>query len=133
MALIENREAFASVRNVIDLDDLEDPRARKVYILLEEMYRRDDSLNETLLSGLHDDVLKGVILHKLSTGEYRINSDRIIKDGVSKIRQRNFEKKRSEVEIRLRKTDPTANRIVLERLLSEKKYIDEELLRIKGN
>ena len=133
IALVENREAFASVRNVIDIDDLEDPRAKRVYIILEEMYRRDDSLNESLLSEIDDEALKGVILHKLSTGEYRINSDQIIKDGVNKIRQRNFEKKRSEIEIHLRKTDLTANRIELERLLSEKKYIDEELLRIKGN
>jgi hypothetical protein len=104
-----------------------------VYILLEEMYRRNDSLNKSLLSEVHDEALKGVIIHKLSTGEYRINSDQIIKDGVNKIRQRSFEKKRSEIEIHLRKTDLTTNRNELERLLSEKKYLDEELLRIKGN
>ncbi len=133
IALVENREAFTSVRNILDIDDLVDPRAKKVYILLEEMYRRNDSLNKSLLSEVHDEALKGVIIHKLSTGEYRINSDQIIKDGVNKIRQRSFEKKRSEIEIHLRKTDLTTNRNELERLLSEKKYLDEELLRIKGN
>ncbi len=133
IALVENREAFGSVRNVIDIDDLEDPRAKRVYIILEDMYRRDCSFNEGLLSVIEDEALKEVIIHKLSTGEYRLNSGQIIKDGVNKIRQRKFEKKRSEIEIHLRKTDLTADRIELEKLLSEKKFIDEELLRIKGN
>lgn len=133
IALVENREAFATVRNILDIDDLVDSRAKKVYILLEEMYRRGDSLNKSLLSEIDDEALKGVIIHKLSTEEYRINSDQIIKDGVKKIRQRNFEEKRSEIEINLRKTDLTTSRDELERLLSEKKYLDEELLRIKGN
>ncbi len=133
IALVENREAFGSVRNVIDIDDLEDSRAKRVYIILEDMYRRDCSFDENLLATIEDEALKGVILLKLSTGEYRLNSGQIIKDGVNKIRQRKLEKKRSEIEIHLRKTDLTADRIELERLLSEKKFIDEELLRIKGN
>ena len=133
IALVENRESFASVRNMLDINDLVDTKAKKVYILLEEMYRRDDSLNKNLLSEIEDKDLRGLIAYKLSTGEYRINSHQIIKDGVRKIKQRNFEKKRSYVEILLRKTDPVTNRDELERLLSEKKYLDEELLRIKGN
>ncbi len=133
IALVENREAFASFRNVIDLDDLDDSRAKRVYVVLEDMYRRSDSSNEGLMSKIDDEKLKDVILHKLSTGEYRINSEQIIKDGVNKIRQRNLEKKRSEIEMQLRKIGLTTDRFELENLLSEKKFIDEELLRIKGN
>ncbi len=133
IALLEDRESFVSVRNTLDINDLVDAKAKKVYIVLEEMYRRDDSLEKNLLSEIDDEELRGLITYKLSTGEYRLNSQQIIKDGVRKIKQRNFEKKRSEVEILLRKTDSVTNRDKLEKLLSEKKYLDEELLRIKGN
>ncbi len=132
IALVENRESYSSVRNMLDINDLVDTSAKKVYIVLEEMFRRDDSIKKNLLSEIEDENLRRLIAHKLSTGEYRLNSHQIIKDGVKKIKQRNFEKKRSEVEILIRKTDSVSNRDELERLLSEKKYLDEELLRIKG-
>ncbi|RLD34443.1 MAG: DNA primase [Bacteroidetes bacterium] len=133
IALVENRKSFSSVRNTLDIDDLVDANAKKVYILLEEMYRRDDSYSKNLLSEIQDDNLRSLITYKLSTGEYKLNSHQIIADGVKKIKQRNFEKERSKIEILLRKTDPVTNRNELEKLLSEKKYLDEELLRIKGN
>ncbi len=133
IALIENRDAFQSVRNTLDIDDLLDSEAKKVYILLEEMYRRDVSFEKDIISEIDDKRLHDLITYKLSTGEFRINPDQIIKDGVRRIKQRSFEKKRSEVEILLRKTDSVKARDELERLLSEKKYLDEELLRIKGN
>ena len=132
IALIENRDAFQSVRNTLDIDDLLDSEAKKVYILLEEMYRRDVSFEKDIISEIDDKRLHDLITYKLSTGEFRINPDQIIKDGVRRIKQRSFEKKRSEVEILLRKTDSVKARDELERLLSEKKYLDEELLRIKG-
>ena len=132
IALIENRESFSFVRNTLDISDLVDTYAKNVYILLEEMYRRGDSLNKNLLSEIGDEDLRKLIAYKLSSGEYKLNSEQVIKDGVRKIKQRNFEKKRSEVEILLRKTDPVKDREELEKLLSEKKYLDEELLRIKG-
>jgi DNA primase len=133
IALVENSESFSSVRNILDIDDLVDANAKIVYILLEEMHRRDNTLSKNLLSEIKDDDLRSLIAYKLSTGEFRVNSDQIIKDSVKRIKQRNFEQKRSEVEILLRKTDSVKNRNDLERLLSEKKYLDEELLRIKGN
>lgn len=132
IALVENRESFSSVRNTLDIHDLVDTMAKKVYIVLEEMFRRDDSIEKNLLSEIEDVNLRQLIAHKLSTGEYRLNSHQIIKDGVKKIKQRNFEKKRSDVENLIRKTDSVTSRNELERLLSEKKYLDEELLRIKG-
>jgi len=133
IALIENRDSFTNVRNILDINDLVDTNAKKVYILLEELYRKDDLLNKNLLSEIQDNTLRGLIVYKLSTGEYKLNSQQIIKDGVNKIKQRNFEIKRSKVEILLKKTDPVKNREELEQLLSEKKYLDEELIRIKGN
>jgi len=133
MALVENREAFSSVRNKIDIDDIVDSRAKKVYILLEEMYRKDDFLNKNLLSEIDDVELRELLAYKLSIGEYKINSEQLINDGVNKIKERNFEIKRREVEILIRKSDYSNDRIELEKLLTEKKYLDEELLRIKGN
>ena len=133
MALVENREAFTFVRNTIDLDDIVDPRAKKVYILLEEMYRKDDFLNKNLLSEINDEELRDLLAYKLSIGEYRLNSKQLIQDGVNKIKERNFNNQRREVENLIRKKDYSNNRIELERLLTEKKYLDEELIRIKGN
>jgi DNA primase len=133
IALIENKDSFEWVRNVLVIDDLVDTKAKKVYILLEEMYRRGDTISRNLISQIDDNFLKGIITYKLSTGEYKTNSDQLIKDGVNRIKQRNFEKKRDEVEFLLRKTSSDLNRVELGKLLSEKKYYDEELLRIKGN
>ena len=133
MALVENRDAFSSVRNTIDIDDIVDSRAKKVYILLEEMYRKDDFQNNNLLSEIDDEDLRELLAYKLSIGEYRINSEQLIKDGVNKIKERNFKNKRREVEMLIRKSDYSHNRIELEQLLTEKKYLDEELLRIKGS
>ncbi len=133
MALVENREAFRFVRNAIDLDDIVDSRAKKVYILLEEMYRKGDFLNKNLLSEIDDEELRELLAYKLSIGEYKLNSKQLIQDGVNKIKERNFKNQRREVELLIRKKDYSNNRIELERLLTEKKYLDEELIRIKGN
>lgn len=132
LAVTANREYFPFVRTMLIPDDLEDPRARELFIALEEAYRNEEDSVELLLGRIEEPELKTVILDRLATEEFSINSDRVIKDAVYLIRRRSLEKKRSAVLSQLRKAGSGMKDTVKD-LLAEKMYLDRELEKLKVN
>jgi DNA primase len=128
-----NREYFQEVRNTVTVDDLEDPRARKYFVALEECYRQGERTEEALLRRLDDESLKELLLQKTTSGEFTLNPDRLIHDGLREIQRRSLEKRRrSLISALVRAKDQDAGK--LKELLSEKMYLDEELQKLgKGS
>jgi DNA primase len=133
LAVAVNREYFQEIRNTVAVDDLEDPRARKYFVALEECYRQGERTEEALLRRLEDEQLKELLLEKTASGEYSLNPERLIRDGLREIRRRSLEKRRRLLISALaRAEDQDAAK--LRELLGEKMYLDEELQKLsKGS
>ena len=136
LAVIANREYFSFVRTMLSSDDIEEPGVRDIYIALEEAFRNEEDSVELLLTRIEHPELKNLILEKLATEEYSINSDKIVRDTVFQIKRRSLEKKRARVESQLRKVGMKSGveaGLNLKELLSEKMYLDGELEKLKVN
>jgi DNA primase len=129
LAVAVNREYFQEVRNTVAVDDLEDPRARKYFVALEECYRQGERTEEALLRRLEDESLRELLLQKIASAEFTINPELLINDGLRQIRRRTLEKRRRFLTAALAraKEQDTAK---LRELLGEKMYLDEELQKL---
>jgi len=127
LAVAVNRDYFQEVRNTVAVDDLEDPRARKVYVALEECYRQGERTEEALLRRLEDDALRKLLLEKTASGEFTLNTERLIEDGLRQIRRRSLEKRRSFLISALSRAK---QQDAVKELLGEKMYLDEELQKL---
>jgi DNA primase len=128
LAVAVNREYFQEVRNTVSVDDLEDPRARSYYVALEECFRQGERTEEALLRRLEDESLRELLLEKTASGEFSMNPERLIRDGLREIRRRSLEKRRRVLVSALAKKDQDGSK--LKELLGEKMYLDEELQRL---
>jgi DNA primase len=125
-----NREFFPEVRNTVSVDDLEDLRARKYFVALEECYRQGETTEEALLRRLEDEELRDLLLGKTAAGEFTINPERLISDGLREIRRRSLEKRRRSLVSTLTRSksqDPGE----LKELLAENMYLDDELQNLR--
>jgi DNA primase len=133
LAVAANRDLFSIVRNgQVSLADLDDDRARVLYVALEEAFRAEESGFEALCARIEDPSLRDLAIRKVSSGEFDMNQDRLVADGVRRIRQRSLVKRRDLLSAEMRKaererTDPSQVR----ELLAEKMHLDEELERLK--
>ncbi|HAK47580.1 MAG TPA: DNA primase [Spirochaeta sp.] len=132
IAVVVSREEYAWVRGKIDIDDLCDERARKIYIALEECYRNEETGIDSVLNRLADEELTSLIAEKVTSEEYSINSDELIKDSVKKIKKNSLLKKREEIVRKLKNVSSITEGDVNEiELLSEKIFIDQEIEKLR--
>ncbi len=130
LAVAVNREFFSKVRNTVAVDDLEDLRARKYFVALEECYRQGETTEEALLRRLEDEELRDLLLGKTASGEFTINPEGMIRDGLREIRRRSLENRRRSLVSALTRSkgqDPGK----LKEFLAEKMYLDEELQNLR--
>ena len=132
IAVIVSREKFTFVRGKINIDDLNDDRAKTVYIALEECYRNEETDMDSILNRISDEHLISLIAEKVTSEEYSINSEELIKDSVKKIKKSSLLKKREEIVRKLKGISQTNTANVNEtELLSEKIYIDQEIEKLR--
>ena len=132
IAVVVNREEFSWVRGKIDIDDLSDERARKVYIALEESYRNEETGIDSVLNRLADEEITSLIAEKITSEEYSINSDELIRDSVKKIKKNSLLRKREEIVRKLKNVSRQSNDGFNENdLLSEKIFIDQEIEKLR--
>jgi len=130
LAVAANREYFPEVRKRLFPEDLEDPRARDIYITLEDCFREEENSNDALLVRFGDEELKRLILEKISTEEFSINPEILISDGIKLVRRRSLEKRGRQLSVLLAQGGVKDDRREKD-LLSEKEYIDKELKNMK--
>jgi DNA primase len=134
LAVAANRGLFSVVRNAgIGLDDLEDESARALFVALEEAYRAEEPGFEAVCARIEDPGLRELAIRKVASGEFDLNQERLVSDGVRRIRQRVLAKKRDVLAAEMRKAererpDPARMRD----LLAEKMHLDDELERLKA-
>jgi DNA primase len=133
LAVAANRELFQQVRGAgIALADLDDERARTLFVALEEAFRAEEPGFDALAARIEDAELRALAIRKISSGEFDMNQPRLVADGVRRIRRRALGKRIDMLGVQLRKaeregTDPARMR----ELLAEKMHLDSELERLK--
>jgi hypothetical protein len=133
LAVAAHRELFPLVRNGgIVLADLEDDRAARLYVALEEAFRAEEQGFDSLCARIDDPDLRELAIRKVASGEFDMNQERLVADGVRRIRQRALKKKTELVSAELRRLEKeTTEPERLRELLAEKMHLDSELERLK--
>ncbi|MBN2444883.1 MAG: DNA primase [Spirochaetales bacterium] len=132
LAITANRDLFPKVRCDLSLDNLDDPNAREVFIALEESYREGTTSLEELTQRIEDKELAALIAKKNTSGEYTYNPEKLISDGVLRIKCRLLRKKREEIAVLIRKYEKNEP-WKMKDLLVEKMILDKELKEIRKN
>jgi DNA primase len=133
LAVAAHRELFPMVRNGgIGLADLDDDRAARLYVALEEAFRAEEQAFEALCERLDDPALRDLAIRTVASGEFDTNPERQVADGVRRIRQRALRKKTELVSAELRRLEKEmADPAQLRELLAEKMHLDSELEKLK--
>ena len=134
IAVTVNREYFTQVRTALQPSDLQNEWARELYIALEECYRNEEESTESVLNRLENEELKNIILRKMSSEEFTIQQDEVVKQSLYRIKQNSLEQRRKKLTARIQKSEKSGGNDLTD-LLSEKMHLDEELeeLRVRIN
>ena len=133
IAVALHPELFPVVRNGgLVLADLDDDRAARLYVALEEAFRAEEEGFESLCARLDDPVLRDLVIRKVASGEFDVNEERMVSDGVRRIRQRALRKKTDLLSGELRRLEKeSVDPARMRELLAEKMHLDSELERLK--
>jgi DNA primase len=133
LAVSANRDLFPLVRNGgVTLADLDDERARALFVALEESYRAEEHGFEALCARIDDSAVRELAIRKVSSGEFDMNQERMVADGVRRIRQRALGKRIDAVAVEMRKAErESRDSPRVRELLVEKMHLDSELEKLK--
>ena len=131
LAVMANSQYFELVRNELTADDFYDSRARDLFITMEECFRNGVFSEDVILNHLENEKLKNIIIQKLSSDEYKLNAESIIKDSIRNVQLNNLMIKRLRVERMIRKASVEQG-AVPEELIGDKQYYDDEIEKLKG-
>ena len=135
MVIIHNREYYHEVRRQLKISDFEDWRAADIYTALEEAFREGETSFENLVLRIEHDAVRDYVLEHYGSDQYVTNAQNIIGDMLKRFRIVKLEQKRKSVisRIRVEERSEHADIQVLQDLLYEKKFIDEEIGRIRNS
>lgn len=133
IAVIVNRGLYTKLRASLSVEEVDDPRAKDLFIALEECFRNDSEDFDSLLSRIQDESLKSFVIEKSASDAFTVQADKLVMDGITRIKVKRLERRRAEIVLALRtaKNEGTGTERALDDLLSEKVHVDTELLRLK--
>jgi len=128
-----NPEQFSSIRAKVEVADLDDEASRELFLTLEECFRNEETSLDAVLGRVEDPALRIFLMEKAASGEYAIQVDRLVRDGILNVRERSLERRRTKLvrQISEYNSDREADAVSMNDLLFEKMFIDQELEKIK--
>jgi DNA primase len=126
-----NMDLYPEFRASIDMQEIEDPNARELFVALEESFRNEESSLEAVLSRIEKVTLRNFIIERSMSDEFRGDSKRdprkLMEDGIRRITERKLRRRLSEIgaELRLREKNPDMGDF--QELIQEKMDIDAKL------
>jgi DNA primase len=150
----EKKEAiFSHFRLLLDINEFDDPNAKEIYVALEECFRYGEGSMDELLARISSSELKNILLERSVSGEFSINAEQFVNDGIKKIKRKDLEHRQEEIIIKLRSlkkstagdgnskeasdealTDEIKDEVLtdeIRELLAEKMQVDDELNQMK--
>jgi DNA primase len=139
-ALALNAERFEGIRSAIKPEDLDDFRARDIFIAMEEGYRADELGAESVLERVEDESVRRFVREASARGEFAENAEKLLSDGLAMVRRRSLERERERLLSRIAELGAAAGATgakaadaeALNGLLYEKKRLDSEWEAMKG-
>ena len=128
-------DCFESIRSAIKSEDLDDFRARDIFIALEEGFRAGDLGVESVLARVEDESVRRFVREVSARGEFSENAARFLADGTAMVCRRSIERKRQRLLSRIADIGKVVSSVdadVLNGLLFEKKCLDSEWEAMKG-
>ena len=119
---------FPEFRASLEINEIEDPYAKEIFIALEECIRYGESGMDELLARVSSPELRGFIVEKSASGEFSVNSRQLVADGIRKVRGRFLKRQQEEIIIKLRAHAGTEE---VRELLADKMRIDNDLFELK--
>jgi hypothetical protein len=83
-----------------------------------------------LLERIESEELRRLIVERVSSDEFALNGEAIIRDTTYRIKQRNLREQRKRIEARLRRGDASDDTEEMN-LLHEQQYLDAELRKLR--
>jgi DNA primase len=132
-AVALNPGQFSAVRAQVEAADLDDEASRELYLALEECFRNEENSMEALLARIENPALRNFLMGKAASGEYSIQLDRLVRDGILNVRERSLERRRAKFHRQMGDNDLDREAVDLSQhdLLFEMMSIDQELKKIK--
>lgn len=132
-AVTDDISLFQKMRNEISVDDLEDPQAKKLFIIMEECCRSGTYSLSNVLTRYEDDEIKDLIIE--SSKVYSDHIEQSVQDSISLIKRNVLERRSTEIQNRLsslqrngvQNTDPQFTE-----LLNQKMDISVQIAKLKG-
>ena len=132
IAVVINHDYFSLVRTSLNPGDFTDPRAKEIFVVLEEGYRADRMDTETILEKLEQEDIINRILSGIAAKEFETDTERIIDECIKEIKINSIEKKRKKISLMLREAEKENEDVQkLSELLEEKMYLDNQLEELK--
>ena len=123
---------FQKMRSRISVDDLTDPQARKLFIIMEECSRSGSFSVSNILNRCESEQLKSMILK--SDDEYSSNIAQSVDSSILYVERTALERKRLELVNRMRRLERSAlpeDKALLSELLSQKMDLDNKIVSLK--
>ena len=132
-AIVFNRSLYGKLRSILVPEEIDDVYAKELFIALEECYRNEIEGIDGLVARISNVELKSFILVKGASEAFSEQADKIVSDGIARIKSKNLERRRSALIMRLKtfRNEKSEDAALLEELLAEKMHIDAELSRLK--
>ncbi|MDA8411179.1 MAG: DNA primase [Treponema sp.] len=127
LAVVNHAAQFALLRSSVALDDMEDGRARELYLALEESYRAGTMDIASIVAKIGSVDLRKSVMEAVASGEFDEQADRLIDDGIRNARKKRLGKRLEFILERLR--DSAGGET--QELLVEKMHLDAELASLK--
>ena len=132
IAVVINHDYFSLIRNSLSPGDFTDPRAKEIFVVLEEGFRADRMDTEQILEKLEDENIKNRILSAIATKEFETDTERIIEECIREIKIKSIEQKRKKIGLMIRDVEKkNEDTETLRELLEEKMYLDNQLEELK--
>jgi DNA primase len=128
-----NMELYPEFRTAVEIKDIDDFRAKEIFIALEECFKHDEGGVDYLLARIKDDALRNFIADRGTSEEYKGNPRKIMEDGINFIRKKILEKRLTGINAEMRESERTQDTVVnIDELLAEKKFIDSQIRKLEG-
>jgi len=130
----QKERLFPKFRADLEISDIEDPNAKEIFIALEECMRYGETGMDELLARISSPELKKIMVEGSTTGEFSVNAERYVADGIKIIKERRLERRGEEIIDKLRLLKKNSSQemdLETKELLAEKMRIDNELYQLK--
>ena len=132
LAVLDNFDYFYLVREEFEIDDILERNARELYIILEDCYRNRSFSADHVLDRISDPDFKNFIAKKMTSDEFSVNPEQVIKDSIIVVKLKNLKVKRQVIEKKICRAGEDADPYEIDELIAEKLYFDKEIDKLKG-